>query len=58
LLHDIDVEPKAKKRKVFRIKEKDCQNYLLSLYENHFFEKAETTLIDPAWPEERIPNKI
>jgi hypothetical protein len=51
LLLNIDDESKGKKSKAFRIEEKDCQNYLLTLYENHFFDKAESSLIRPSWPE-------
>jgi hypothetical protein len=46
----IDNEPKGKNRIAFRIDEKDCQNYILALYENQFFDKAERNLISPAWP--------
>ena len=46
----IDNDPKGKNRIAFSIEEKDCQNYILALYENHFFDKAESNLISPAWP--------
>jgi len=46
----IDNDPKGKNRIAFRIDEKDCQNYILALYENQFFDKAERNLISPAWP--------
>jgi hypothetical protein len=58
LLLDIDNKSKKKMREAFRIEEKDCQNYLLTLYENHFFDKAESSLIDPAWPQGRSPSQI
>lgn len=50
LLLNIDNESKAQKTKAFWIEEKDFQNYLFTLYENHFFDKAEFNMIRPAWP--------
>jgi len=37
LLLDIKNKTKGKKRKAARLEEKDCQNYLLTLYESNFF---------------------
>jgi hypothetical protein len=58
LLLDIDNTSQGKKRKAARLEEKDYQNYILTLYENNFFEKAESKLIRPAWPKGVNTSKI
>jgi hypothetical protein len=58
LLLDIKNKTKRKKCKAARLDDKDYQNYLLTLYENNFFEKAERKLIRPAWPDEINSSKL
>jgi len=49
---NIDYESKNENGIAPKIDEKDCQNYLLTLYESHVFDKAESDLISPAWPDD------
>jgi hypothetical protein len=48
ILLEID-SSKSDIKKTARLEEKDYSNYLLTLYDNNFFDKAEERLIRPAW---------